>query len=635
MKQILLAATLLATSSLTASAQRMTLHEEFTGENCGPCAEVNPGFWALCDSGSNPDKLIHISYMVPIPTPGFYCNRTSAIHTVRSAYYSVPFAPYGRYDGMVPNTDCHGGDDPGQPVCFTQADIDAEAARPDSFAITATSAWNSTYDQVITTVHITCTAAWSASGATPNVRLRAALVQTNDFATPPGSNGETHFENVVQAMYPDANGTLISGAWTTGETHTYTVTGVVPAWVDKSKAPYIVVWMQDDNNQSILQAGKAAPLTLPLDASLSSAPAGLCVPGGSGPVSPQVSLNNTGSTTLTSATIYYKIDGGALMSQPWTGSLAAGATVNVPLTASTVATGAHTLYDSVAAPNGNADVNVINNASKTVILVLSSTTNPLPLATDFETSLPANWLFFDANANGANWTLANAGNHAAGTRAAKFQSYTYGHGESDYIILPTPALPANSWLSFWVAYAQYNSVSAEKLEVLFSTDCGTTWSAIYDKAGSVLSTAASTFDEFVPTATQWREEHVSLSAVPAGAVLAFRATAFNGNNIYVDDINVHSTVSVQNINASSSNLAVYPNPAKENTNIVFDLEASSYVQLQLADVTGRIISTIANGQLEPGAHTYSVSTAAITSGVYHIVLRTENGTFTRMLSIMK
>jgi hypothetical protein len=635
MKQILLAATLLATFSLTADAQRMTLHEEFTGENCGPCAEVNPGFWALCDSGSNPDKLIHISYMVPIPAPGFYCNRTSAIHTVRSAYYSVPFAPYGRYDGMVPNTDCHGGDDAGQPVCFTQADIDAEAARPDSFTITASSVWNSSYTGVITTVTITCTAAWSASGATPNVRLRAALVQTNDFATPPGSNGETHFENVVQAMYPDANGTVISGIWNTGETHTYTVTGSVPAWVDKSKSPYMVVWMQDDNNQSILQAAKALPLTLTLDAGLVSSHSGACVAGSGGPVSPLVSLANTATTTLTSATIYYRIDGGTLMSQAWTGALAAGASINVLLTAPTVATGIHSLYDSVASPNGMADVNVVNNASTSTLLVVSSTPAPLPLTTNFESALPANWLFFDANANAQNWTIVTAGNHAAGSKAASFQSYSYGQGERDYIIMPVATLPADASLNFWVAYAPYNSVSNDRLEVVYSTDCGTTWSALYNKAGSVLSTTASTFDPFVPTATQWREETIPLSALPAGAILAFRATSDHGNNIYVDDINVRGTASVKTIAASAPGLVLYPNPAKEVINIQVSLEANSHVQILLTDLTGRVISKIADEQEAAGAATFTANTATIAPGVYHIVLRTEYGTATQQISIIK
>lgn len=625
----------LAYLSTAASAQRITLHEEFTGENCSPCAETNPDFWALCNSGSNPDKLIHIAYMVPIPTTGFYCERTSAIHTARTAYYSVPFAPYGRYDGAEPNPGCHGGADPGHPDCFTQADIDAEAARPDSFNITATSTWNSTFDQVITTVNITCVTAWSASGTTPNVKLRAALVQTNNFATPPGSNGETHFENVVQAMYPDVNGTTLGGTWTAGEMHSYTITGSVPWWVDKSKSPYMVVWMQDDNNKLITQAAKTVPLTLTRDAALASSPAGFCVPGASGSISPIVSLTNTGTNILSSATIYYNIDGGSIVSQAWTGMLAAGATTTVTLTPSTVSTGSHVVYDSVASPDGSADVNVINNASSAIVTVQSSVANSLPLASDFESPLPANWLFFDADGDGENWSAASATNHASGTKAAKFRGYQFYSGEVDYIILPTPALGTGSSLSFWVAHAPYNSVTQDQLEVVYSTDCGTTWTSLYNKSGSTLATTASSFDDFSPTAAQWRQEHVSLTSVPAGSIIAFRATSDHGNNIYVDDVNLHASLAVTEIGQAPLNLAVYPNPAKESATIAFQLSSDGDVQVQVVDVVGHVVSAIANGPARAGMQQFVINTFGIAAGVYNVVVRTNEGSMAQRLLVIK
>jgi len=64
MKLKLLASAAVIAIAFSASAQtRMTLHEEFTGENCPPCASTNPAFWALCNSNS--DKVIHITYMCP------------------------------------------------------------------------------------------------------------------------------------------------------------------------------------------------------------------------------------------------------------------------------------------------------------------------------------------------------------------------------------------------------------------------------------------------------------------------------------------------------------------------------------------------------------------------------------------
>lgn len=635
MKNFLLTAAALATLSFSASAQRMTLHEEFTGENCPPCASTNPDFWALCNGAANPSKLIHISYMVPIPSAGWYCNRTTAIYTSRDSYYNVPFAPYGRYDGHVPNPTTSS---PGHPGYFTQADIDAEAARPDSFTVTATSGWNATYSQITTTVNVTCTTDWTGAGTTPNVKLRLALIKTDDFASSPGTNGETHFENVVQAMYPDVNGTVMPGVWTAGMTQSFVVTGTVPTWLDKSQNPYMVAWIQDDNNQSIAQAAKAVPLTLDVDAALASTPSTFCAAAASASVSPSITIKNTGINPLTSATIYYKFDGGTMASIPWTGSLAGGATAVVAIPATTLTAGGHTLYDSVASPNALADVNVINNASTTTILVINSTANALPLSTNFESALPANWTFFDANGNGQKFATATVTPHTGGTgtKAAKHDNYNYADNEANFIIMPTPTFSASSQLSFWVAYATYSASFSDKLEVLYSTDCGNAWTSLYDKSGATLSTSAATTSAFTPSAaSQWRQEIVDVSAVPANAMVAFKATSNFGNNLYIDDVNMINTVAVHDITAASLGASIYPNPANDVATLSFNLAAASDIQVQVVDVAGRVLNTVASGKMNAGIQKFTISTASLAAGVYNVVIHTDNGVFTQRLSVAK
>ena len=608
---------------------RMTLHEEFTGENCGPCAGTNPGFWALCDAAINTSKLIHISYMVPIPSPGFYCDRTTAIYTSRDTYYGIAFAPDGRYDGAVPDPS---SGTPGHPGYFVQADIDAEAARADSFSFSPfTCAWNATYDSIVTTITITAgSTGWT--GTTPVLRL--ALVQTNDFASSPGTNGEIHFENVVQAMYPDVNGTTMPASWAPSSSHTYTITGAVPTYVDKSKSPYMVAWLQDEGNKNIAQSGQTVALTIPLDIALNAVPATNCVSGASGSVIPVVTLKNPATTTLTSATVYYKIDGGAMMSQPWTGSIATGATASFSLPATTLTTGSHTIYDSVAAPNGSTDINVVNNAANTIMLVQSTTPTALPMATDFEAALPPNWTLFDANGNGENWAVTSVPNHATGSKAAKHDNYAYPSGEANYIILPTPTVANHTLLSFWVADAQY-AAENDMLEVVSSTDCGANWTAIWTKSGATLATAPLTTSPFTPTATQWRQETQDISSLPAGAMLALRATSDYGNNLYVDDINVYSAAGVNQISSSLSATCIYPNPAKDAATLSFTLAGQADVQIKIVDGLGRTMSMVADEQMNSGAHAISINTATLATGVYNVMIHTNTGTTTERLSVVR
>ena len=78
---------------------------------------------------------------------------------------------------------------------------------------------------------------------------------------------------------------------------------------------------------------------------------------------PEVTLRNNGTNTLTSVTINYDVDGGTNQTFNWTGSLASSASVNVTLPAMTTTLGAHVFNSSTSMPNGVADNNTANDAS--------------------------------------------------------------------------------------------------------------------------------------------------------------------------------------------------------------------------------------------------------------------------------
>ncbi len=646
MKKILLSFMVVSVCLVTASGQtRMTLHEEFTGENCGPCAATNPGFWSLCDGSGNPSKLIHISYMVPIPSAGFYCNRTADIYTRMLDYYAVPFAPYGRYDGHVPDPSCGSpaGSSGGHPGCFVQADIDAEAAIPAKFNISVTNAWSTNFDSVAATITVTCVTA-----DTGTFYLRTVLAETNNFATSPGSNGETHFENVVQAMYPDTLGTVMAGTWAAGSTHTYTVKGAVPSYVDKSGSPYIVCWIQNDVDQSIHQAAQAAPLpSVANDAAITAVATTsplVCVANGPYSLGHTVTLKNSGSTTLTSATIYYSIDGGTLLTSPWTGSLATGATASVtmPVYSLTVA-GAlyHSVFDSVAKPNGATDYNLVNNAGGQSVFIESTTALGLPYSTSFETADLGKFDMIAVNTPGATWGIYDNGTGASlahtGTNAALYDCYDFNQAVVGVMTLPEVASGTDNVLTFYTSHCEYTAASPENdsLEVVYSTDCGSTWTSLWLKSGTSLANLPVSTSPFTPTSSQYVEQTVSLSTVPAGAILGLRGTSDFGNNIWVDDINIRSTTSVGQVNPKSVLTGIYPNPATDVATLSLNLINAGDVQISVTDETGRIIYNQACGKMDAGIHLIPVNTSAFSAGIYTVVIKTESGICAEKLGIVK
>jgi hypothetical protein len=78
---------------------------------------------------------------------------------------------------------------------------------------------------------------------------------------------------------------------------------------------------------------------------------------------PEITLKNTGQTTLTSCTITYNVDGGTNQTYNWTGSLATNDSEVVTLGSISVSgSGAHTFNATVSNPNGETDENSSNDA---------------------------------------------------------------------------------------------------------------------------------------------------------------------------------------------------------------------------------------------------------------------------------
>ncbi|MES2286060.1 MAG: T9SS type A sorting domain-containing protein [Bacteroidota bacterium] len=86
---------------------------------------------------------------------------------------------------------------------------------------------------------------------------------------------------------------------------------------------------------------------------------------------PSVIIKNYGATALTSANINYKIDNNSILIQSWTGSLASGQSVTVPLSAMAVAIGTHTFTSFTSNPNSSADGNSLNDQSVNSFVVNS------------------------------------------------------------------------------------------------------------------------------------------------------------------------------------------------------------------------------------------------------------------------
>ncbi len=123
-------------------------------------------------------------------------------------------------------------------------------------------------------------------------------------------------------------------------------------------------WLDPGNTGQLTLTGNYAPCTptntYDAGISLITQPSGsICA----NAVSPVVTLTNYGSTTLTSVTVNYNVDGNAEPPYNWTGSLGPNQSVSFTLPSVTVSSGTHTFNAYTSNPNNQRDQDNGNNAS--------------------------------------------------------------------------------------------------------------------------------------------------------------------------------------------------------------------------------------------------------------------------------
>jgi hypothetical protein len=625
MKKTFLLGSLLAAALFANAQQRLVLYEEFSGENCAPCAATNPGLWTLLTTGTNPNKVMLIKYQSPIPSAGpiYYQNTTDVQN--RMTYYTVPFAPYARMDGAVSP-----GANGGHPADLTQAHLDAATAIAAPFNITVNNTVTGT--TINSTINVAAVAAYAGTG----VKLRAALVETLIYTSPPGTNGETEFHHVVRKMYPSADGQAIPDTWTNGQTATYNFSGTIPTYVDRTHELFVVVWIQNDADKKVAQAAKSTNLPLPVSDVASTA---VTVPGMTGQlncgvsnIAPKVTIKNTGTSSLTSAQIYYRAGTGAWSMQPWTGALAANATTDVTITTPIPgAVGYIALQDSVAMPNGTADINPANNLSNVGLSVVANTAGQtLPVSTDFESNT-ANWVPYAAAGNyPLPVTTVTGKGYNGSNNCLVYPCYSLEAGQVGFNVIPFTNIPAGAKaLDFYVAHAIYTGTGGgdDKLEVVYSTNCGQAWTSLWSQAGSTLATAPGTTASFVPSGnSQWAMRSVDMTAVPANAQVAFRATSQFGNNIFVDNVNFRtgSATGIEEF-VSGGAASIYPNPVADQMTVSLNMVKAAKVSFQLVNMLGQQVGQNLVKDLTTGQTNTTISTNGLTPGIYFLNIVTEKG----------
>lgn len=258
--------------------------------------------------------------------------------------------------------------------------------------------------------------------------------------------------------------------------------------------------------------------------------------------------------------------------------------------------------------NGNYDVSLTatntagtNTVTKNQLITVSTNLQPVPFSEGFENSnLPLGWRVINVGDDAFTWSQTTPGAYNNSTNSYKCTNFNANaFGTIDHLVLAQYDLSSisNPEFRFDVAYGKRTPSSRDSLKLEATLDCGDTWITIYNKGGNTLKTTSNYFINaaFVPSATEWRTETVDLTGLSTQTQVGFRFTNFSGqgNDIYIDNINLATTTGIDNVGSLENQSLVFPNPVVDISTLHFNyLVNTSQLKLCVYNVLGEQIKTV-------------------------------------------
>lgn len=275
---------------------------------------------------------------------------------------------------------------------------------------------------------------------------------------------------------------------------------------------------------------------------------------GDEPLTVKATLRNFGSVAQSGFSMRYALDGGTPVVEAYSGTLAAGATEEFIFSQTlAIATGgSHTLVvETVLA----GDQNTGNDAYTSALDLTLKESVPAPVEDGAENgTVPPDWSL--ENPDGAmTWVTTSVANGPQCSATTAWMMNYYGYnmmGQEDRLLTPPIDLGGmtGARLTFDHAYARYSNSYSDGMRVEISSDCGGTWSTLFEASGSDLATAPnSTNTNWAPNCAQWTSHDIDLGAF-VGEVVTVRFVGIcgYGQKLYMDNISITASQAFRSLN---------------------------------------------------------------------------------------
>jgi hypothetical protein len=549
-----------------AQVAKKPLFEEATNASCGPCAAYNPDY--NTDLENNYGDVVSIKYQWYFPgtDPMHTQNEDDAVERV--AYYGINGVPTYAQNGTIPpeTTQAYAG----WPGFLTQEVINTLQTETTPISMTLTHTLNNTYDSVFITCEITneSTEEWPA-GRKLHVVLEEELIT---FASAPGSNGETVFENVMRDMYPSNAGTTL-GSIAAGNSEVFTFAEALPSYIYDVSQVSIAAFVQDDSDKQVYQSEYSPPYVPDnvFDAALSTSYTS--DPCNDMSYTPTVEVANATDNVITEIQVSYKLDGGSPVVETATGlNLANGETTTITFPTIT-GSGNYSVEFFVDKINGTeADFNGGNNGGSFDISILTSINENQVVVevTPDNYGSEIAWSIVDENSG-----------------AEIFSRDDYSDGNTDTSI-DTITLPNESCYKFEITDDYSDGICC---------DWGNGGYKIQNVSG-----------ENIHTGGEYEESDSFTFGYSTGSSTDILAQGLN-------------------------EFKIYPNPANAEAVIEFSLNNDQDYNVTVSNILGEILNTRFNAQ--KGYNKFILDVSEYSNGVYFISVASNNDADIKKLFVIK
>jgi hypothetical protein len=606
-------ALILLLSQLTNAGDRMVIIERFTSWTCGPCASNNPTMEAWINS-LDADKIVGIAYHMNWPAPGndgFYIYNPTD-NNARRSFYSINAIPQAQMDGLI-NIQSP----------YTQGGLSSYFnTRTNLLSPITVIVTDSTFgDSVRVRARIYC----EILMANPNVLVHFAMNERHKhFTSPPGTNGEIDFYDVMRRM--NNNGTGQSATLYPGQTVILEKTFYKdPIWEPAQVMPIVFI----QQGQEMINAGKKPNnfTLIPISGYKSvqqgqsqSATYQVSIPVVAAGYNTPVNL--TAEVDPPTAGITVSFPGGSTVSTfPATFDVQVNSTAAVP-------TGAYRIIITGTNSNNKTHKTSVSFLVGKNFISVGANRSTLQFKVDNQNYTGLSLFNWDL---GAQHTLTAVSPQTVGSTRYVFQSWS-NNGDSNQTITV-----GTNTTNYTVNYkTQFRLITSISPGVPATISGG---NLFYDSASTVNFSISPT------------------TVVHNGLTYYFQRWtgvgngAYNGTNPSVTITGMHNVLvqnaifdtinpfGIQNLNTGVPKQfglhQNYPNPFNPVTKIRFDIPQRTDAIIKIYDLIGNEVAVVHSGELAPGFYEADFNASGYASGVYFYKLETPSFTAVKRMILVK